>query len=189
MEFFERKLSESAHLRASIGELEIQRINELAINIIKIFENGHKIAFVGNGGSAAEAIHFAAEFVGKCLIDHKPLPAICLNESQSILTAVANDYGVEKMFLRTSQAYLTKGDLLIAMSTSGRSMNIMELIKNSTSREIKTYFWTGLNADSINGVQVWRANSTITPRIQEIHLMWGHLLSELVEEILITNVN
>jgi phosphoheptose isomerase len=98
-------------------------LSSLAIEILEIFRSGNKIAFVGNGGSAAEAMHLAAEFTGHCVIDHAPLPAMCLNESQSALTAISNEYGQEYMFSRIVEAFLNKGDLLIVLSTSGTSKN------------------------------------------------------------------
>ena len=88
--------------------LSATRINELAQLIHTTFSTGRRIAFVGNGGSAAEAMHLAAEFTGKCVIEHKPLPALCLNESQSALTAIANDYGVDFMFVKEVEGFLKR---------------------------------------------------------------------------------
>jgi D-sedoheptulose 7-phosphate isomerase len=163
------------------ASLNVARIEELAKLIHTTFESGRKVAFVGNGGSAAEAMHLAAEFTGKCVIDHKPLPAICLNESQSALTAIGNDYGIEFMFSRQVEAHLIAGDLLIALSTSGKSKNILNAIKSAGELGVQSILWMGDFDFDIEGVDVWKVPSTSTPRIQEIHLFLGHLLCEIVE--------
>jgi D-sedoheptulose 7-phosphate isomerase len=159
----------------------IDKIENLAKNIIECFNNKGKIAFVGNGGSAAEAIHLAAEFTGKCVISHDPLPALCLNESQSALTAIANDYGVENMFSRLVKAHLHKGDILIAMSTSGESKNILNAIEIAKEKNVHVILWTGNSRKNRNDLEIWNVFSDSTPRIQEIHLTWGHILAEIVE--------
>jgi D-sedoheptulose 7-phosphate isomerase len=156
------------------------RIEKLAREIFQIFLRGNRIAFVGNGGSAAEAMHLAAEFTGKCLIDHPPLAAVCLNESQSALTAIANDFGIEQMFARSVRAMLGPGDLLIALSTSGNSQNILTAIDEAEKLGVKVILWSGENCAE-KAFEVWRASSGSTPRIQEVHLVWGHLLAEIVE--------
>lgn len=158
-----------------------EKILSLATEILDTFTNGNKVAFVGNGGSAAEAMHIAAEFTGKCVLDHRPLDVICLNESQSALTAIANDYGVEYIFSRQVEAHLKENDLLIGLTTSGKSANILQALKSAQEIGVKTMLWTGSSAPEIPGVRIWRAPSNSTPRAQEIHLIWGHLLAELVE--------
>ena len=159
----------------------VERIADLAGKIYSLIGSSHRIAFVGNGGSAAEAMHIAAEFTGKCVIDHPPFPVLCLNESQSSLTAIANDYGVEHIFSRMVQAHLRKGDLLVCLSTSGKSRNIVEAVKVASKEGIDVVVWMGDFESSFPDVDVWKAPSRDTPRIQEIHLVWGHLISELVE--------
>jgi D-sedoheptulose 7-phosphate isomerase len=153
----------------------------LSSTLVETFRNGNKIAFVGNGGSAAEAMHLAAEFTGKCVVDHVPLAAICLNESQSALTAIGNDYGFDKIFSRQVEAHLREGDLLIALSTSGRSANILNALTAANTLKVRTYLWMGNFELDLPGVEIWRVNSKSTPRVQEVHLSWGHLLAELVE--------
>ncbi len=156
-------------------------MTELALEFIDTLAMGNKIAFVGNGGSAAEAMHIAAEFTGKCVMDHKPLDVICLNESQSALTAIANDYGVEHVFSRQVEAHLKTNDLLIALTTSGKSINVLNALDSAKKIGVKTMLWTGADAPSYPEARIWRAPSTSTPRSQEIHLIWGHMLAELVE--------
>ena len=136
---------------------------------------------MGNGGSAAEAMHLAAEFTGKCVIDHTPFPVMCLNESQSALTAIANDYGVEHMFSRQVEAHLREGDFLIALSTSGRSRNIINALEIAISNGVNSIIWMGDYDFDVFGIDAWKVPSTQTPRIQEIHLAWGHILCEVLE--------
>ena len=143
-----------------------------------------KIAFVGNGGSAAEAMHMAAEFTGKCVLEHQPLPALCLNESQSALTAIANDFGVDFMFSRQVQAHLQQGDLLIALSTSGKSKNILNALNAAKEMGAQAILWMGDFDNETTGIEIWKVPSTSTPRIQEIHLVWGHIVAEAVEQLI-----
>ena len=154
----------------------------LASEFEKVFNNSGKIAFLGNGGSAAEAMHIAAEFTGKCVVDHRPLPVMCLNESQSALTAIANDYGIDFMFSRMVEAFLNPGDLLVCLSTSGRSKNVLKAIHSAKERGVSVILWMGDFESPDEKVDVWKVPSTSTPRVQEIHLMWGHLLAEIVEQ-------
>jgi D-sedoheptulose 7-phosphate isomerase len=156
-------------------------IVQLAEKVFANLNNGKCIAFVGNGGSAAEAIHLAAEFTGKCVIEHKPMRAMCLNESQSALTAIANDYGTEFMFSRLVEAHLSDGDILIAMTTSGKSMNILKALEVATEIGVECYMWTGNTALEVANVKMMKVDSNSTPRVQEIHLLWGHILAETVE--------
>lgn len=165
----------------SINHIDTFRIIELAKTILSCWQNGGKIAFVGNGGSAAEAMHLAAEFTGKCVRDHRPLPAFCLNESQSAITAVGNDYGFEFVFSRQIEALLNEKDILICLSTSGKSKNIIKALEVANRKGITTLLWTGSNPINLPGVAIWHSINNLTPRIQEEHLLWGHLLSEIIE--------
>lgn len=163
------------------------KLYNLAKLVIENFKQGHRLAFIGNGGSAAEAMHLAAEFTGKCVNAHEPLPALCLNESQSALTAIANDYGVEHIFSRQVRANLVEGDILIALSTSGKSPNIVNALNEAAKLGVTPILWMGnFEAPKITG-EIWKVPSTSTPRIQEIHLVWGHVLAEVVENAWIKN--
>ena len=148
---------------------------------LSTFASGNRIAFIGNGGSASEAMHIAAEFTGKCVIDHKPLPVMCLNESQSSITAIGNDYGFDQIFSRQVQAHLRKGDLLIALSTSGRSKNILEALSTAVKLNVEAMLWMGDFEVDLPKVQVFKVPSNSTPRIQEVHLAWGHIIAEVIE--------
>lgn len=182
--FIQKRIDDARSVFMNETSLDAARIEQLAKLIHETFKSGHKIAFVGNGGSAAEAMHLAAEFTGKCVIEHKPLPALCLNESQSALTAIGNDYGIEFVFSRQVEAHLIAGDLLIALSTSGKSKNILNALKSAGDLGVNSILWMGNFEIEIEEVDVWKVPSTSTPRIQEIHLVWGHILAECVEEIL-----
>jgi D-sedoheptulose 7-phosphate isomerase len=160
----------------------VEKIEKLILKLEETFNNGGKIAFVGNGGSAAEAMHLAAEFTGKCVVDHEPFPAICLNESQSSITAVANDFGFDFIFSRMVNALLKPKDLLIALSTSGRSSNVINAIESANLIGAQCYLWTGENIPQIANTEIWNVPSKETPRIQEVHLMWGHVIAEIFEE-------
>lgn len=184
MEFTAEFESRVADIRALVNNREtfdLLNLSKLATEAVKSLKQGGKIAFVGNGGSAAESIHLAAEFTGKCVNDHMPLNAVSLNESQSSLTAIANDYGVEHMFSRVAEAYLNENDILVALSTSGKSKNILNAIEVAKSKKCHVYLWMGNFDLEIEGVELWKVPSKSTPRIQEVHLMWGHMFAEIVE--------
>jgi D-sedoheptulose 7-phosphate isomerase len=180
-DFIQNRIDEARSLFSHENSLHSTKLLGLVRQINTVFESGNKIAFVGNGGSAAEAMHLAAEFTGKCVIEHKPLPALCLNESQSALTAIANDYGAEFMFSRQVEAHLREGDLLIALSTSGKSKNVLNAVHAAKAIGVHTYLWMGDFEMELIGVDIWKVPSKSTPRIQEIHLAWGHILAEALE--------
>jgi len=159
---------------------EKQILNFVSELLVKI-ASGNKIAFLGNGGSAAEASHIAAEFTGKCVQNHKPVAAMCLNDSVSAITAIGNDYGFEAIFERQVEAHLSEDDILVALSTSGRSSNILRALQSANAKGVKTHLWTGQNQIQIEGTQIWNVPSFSTPRIQEVHLIWGHIIAEIFE--------
>jgi D-sedoheptulose 7-phosphate isomerase len=159
----------------------------LAERISKAFRNGGKLMLCGNGGSAADAQHIAAEFVNRFLEERAPLPALALSTDTSIITSVANDYGYEQVFSKQIMALGKKGDMLLAISTSGSSANIISAIHAAKERQIYTVGLTG--GDGGKMLQVvdlfLLVESYSTPRIQEVHILAGHILCELVENILI----
>jgi D-sedoheptulose 7-phosphate isomerase len=183
--FVDIRISQIRELALNEASIPKNRIVDLSRLLIETFESGNKLALIGNGGSAAEAIHIAAEFTGKCVVDHKPLPVMCLNESQSSITAIANDYGLEHIFSRQVLAHLKKGDVLIALSTSGRSPNILRGMEAAVQIGVKVLLWTGGSHISMESVDVWNVPSNSTPRVQEIHLSWGHIIAETVESFII----
>jgi D-sedoheptulose 7-phosphate isomerase len=181
----DKKLQDINNLLLNDKTFSMDKIITLAKDFISNFSAGKKVMIFGNGGSAAEAIHFAAEFTGKCIIDHKPLPVMCLNESQSALTAIANDYGVEDMFSRQVEAFAGDGDIVIGMSTSGKSKNVLRALNLASLKNCRSLLWTGNSVIENKGeIEIWSVPSNVTPRIQEVHLIWVHLVAETVEVLL-----
>ena len=149
--------------------------------ILSALADGHHLLILGNGGSAAMASHVAAEFAGKCVLDRDPLPAISLAESPTAITAVGNDYGFDQVFARGVRAHGRRGDVLLAMSTSGTSANVLAALDVAKDQGLTTILLTGESAPDIDADHVLRAPSTYTPRTQEIHLLWAHAWCEGVD--------
>lgn len=149
-------------------------------------KSGRKLMFVGNGGSAAEAQHFSAEMVGRFLKERRPLPSIALSTDTSALTAIGNDYGYEHVFSRQVDALGHAGDVLIAMSTSGRSQNIVQAMRAARRKAVVTIGMTGVHPRDMLELSdvMLKVPSSHTPQIQEGHLILGHLLCGLVETAL-----
>ena len=177
-------LREGAELRAVVARDCSQTIAEAAHLIIQCLQSGGKLLFFGNGGSAADAQHLAAEFVGRFVRERIGLPAIALTTDSSILTAVGNDYGFEQIFARQIQALARPGDVAVALSTSGNSPNVLEGVKAASKAKTKTIGLSGKDG----GVLAKEVDIAITiaskstARIQECHIAVGHLLCELAEE-------
>lgn len=152
--------------------------------IIRCYENGGKVLFCGNGGSAADAQHLSAELSGRFYFDRKPLYAEALHVNTSYVTAVANDYGFDEVFARLVQAMGKKNDILIGLSTSGNSANIMKAFDAANTVGMITVGFTGESGGSLKEKCAFLLNvpSIDTPRIQEVHIMLGHIICELVEE-------
>ena len=152
--------------------------------------NGHKVLFFGNGGSAADAQHLAAELVGRFGPNRSPLPAISLATDTSILTAVGNDYGYDTVFARQIEALGQSGDIAIAISTSGNSPSVLAAIDVARSKGLFTIGFTGETGGKMKDrVEVlFRVPSRETPRIQETHVMLGHILCELVDRELFPEI-
>ena len=145
--------------------------------------DGHKIMFCGNGGSAADAQHLAAELSGRFYIDRKPLAAEALTVNTSFLTAVSNDYSFEEVFARLVEGSGNPGDVLIGLSTSGNSENVIRAFQAAHRKGIITVGLTGETGGRLAGISdfIIRVPSSDTPRIQESHILIGHIICELVE--------
>jgi D-sedoheptulose 7-phosphate isomerase len=184
LEFINASLREGAELRAVVARDCGQMIAEAARLITLCLQSGGKLLFFGNGGSAADAQHLAAEFVGRFVRERIGLPAIALTTDSSILTAVGNDYGFEQIFARQIQALARPSDVAVAISTSGNSPNVLEGVKAARKAEVKTIGLSGKDG----GVLAEEVDIAITivskstARIQECHIAVGHLLCELAEE-------
>jgi D-sedoheptulose 7-phosphate isomerase len=152
--------------------------------IVTAFRNGKRVYFCGNGGSAADAQHLAAEFSGRFYTDRKALPAEALHCNTSYLTAVGNDYGFDEIYSRLIDGIGVQGDVLVGLSTSGNSPNILKAFKTAKKKEMITIGFTGKSGGEMRPLCDHLINipSTDTPRIQESHIMVGHIICQLVEE-------
>lgn len=161
-----------------------QKIAEAVDAITNAFQNGKKVLFCGNGGSAADAQHLAAEFSGRFYTDRKALPAEALHCNTSYLTAVANDYSYDVIYSRLVDGICNEGDVLIGLSTSGNSGNIVKAFETAKEKKVITIGLTGASGGKMKALSDYLFNvpSTDTPRIQESHIMIGHIICELVEE-------
>lgn len=159
-------------------------ISEAAAAIEKCFRAGGKVWFCGNGGSAADAQHLAAEFSGRYYLDRNSLPAEALHCNTSYLTAVANDYSFDNIYSRLISGVGRKGDILVGISTSGNSVNIVKAFEVCRANGIGTIAMTGESGGTMKSISDILINvpSTDTPRIQEAHITMGHIICELVEQ-------
>jgi D-sedoheptulose 7-phosphate isomerase len=157
---------------------------EQAVNcILMAFQQGKRVYFCGNGGSAADAQHLAAEFSGRFYKNRKALPAEAMHCNTSYLTAVANDFGYDEIYARMVEGILEPGDVLIGLSTSGNSPNIVKAFEAARSRSIATIGFTGRQGGQLAALSdlLFNVPSDDTPRIQESHIMVGHIICQLVE--------
>jgi phosphoheptose isomerase len=179
-------LRDGARLRHATLERAGADIAAAARQVVEAYQRGNKVLLVGNGGSAADAQHIAAELVGRFVMERAPLPALALTVDSSILTSVANDYGYEHIFSRQVRALGVTGDLLIAITTSGRSPNVMRAIDAAREKGMHVVGLTGGSGKSMAAMcdVCVVVPSTETARIQEIHITVGHLLCEAVDAIL-----
>lgn len=182
-----------AHINKHIETARLLDNEELSSLLIRIagvcrksIESGGKIIFMGNGGSAADAQHLAAEFTGRYLIERSPLPAIALSTNTSALTAIGNDYSFDEIFSRQVKALGNKGDVIFGFSTSGSSENIIEALEAAGEIGITRVGFTG---EKGRGMRDWTEYLLVipseeTPLIQEMHIMAGHIVCGLIEEII-----
>ena len=162
----------------------LNTIEKVTREIIKAFKSDKKLLLCGNGGSAADAQHIAAELSGKFYLDREPLFAEALHVNPSFLTAVANDYSYDEVFARAVKANGRPGDVLIGISTSGNSKNVIRAIEVANERKMITVGLTGATGGKLSGICKYliKVPSTDTPRIQESHILIGHIICEIVEK-------
>ena len=151
---------------------------------VEAYKNDKKILFCGNGGSASDAQHIAAELTGRFYLNRSPLYAEALHVNSSYMTAVANDLGYDETYSRMLEACGRKGDLLIAISTSGNSPNVIKALKKANEIGLTTIGFTGIEGGKMNNICdiIIKVPSDNTPRIQEAHILIGHILCQLIEE-------
>lgn len=165
-------------------EATLSRIQEVVNVIVHAFKKGNRVYFCGNGGSAADAQHLAAEFSGRFYKDRLALPAEALHCNTSYLTAVANDYSFDAIYARLIEGIGLEGDVLIGFSTSGNSANIVKAFETAQRKKIHTVGFTGISGGVLKTVAdyCFTIPSADTPRIQETHIVVGHIICQLVEE-------
>ncbi len=181
-----KALMEGLRVKEDFIERNTSSLIHLAEHLSKAFTNNKKLLICGNGGSAADAQHLAAEFVNRFQLERKPLPALALTTDTSIITSVANDYSYDEVFSKQINALGVQGDILLAISTSGRSENVLSAIRTAKKKGLYTVGFIGGD-----GGEMWRlvdlalvVKSDQTPRVQETHILAGHLICELVDYIL-----
>ncbi len=179
-----RWLEESAHIKNAMAKSHAGVIEEIVNVIVAAYRKGGKVVLCGNGGSAADAQHLAAELVGKFMMERPALPAIALTTNTSIMTAIANDYSYDAVFRRQVEAWVNEKDVVIGISTSGSSPSIIEALVTARARGAVTIGFTGEKGEKL----VKTADITIvvpssdTPHIQEAHITIGHIIFMLVEK-------
>jgi D-sedoheptulose 7-phosphate isomerase len=161
----------------------LNQINTVTTAITDAFKNGNSVYFAGNGGSAADAQHLAAEFSGRFYKDRKALPSDALHCNTSYLTAVANDYSYDVIYARLLEGLAKPGDVLVGISTSGNSANIVKAFEMAKTIGVVTVGFTGASGGKMKELSDYLINipSNTTPRIQESHILVGHIICELVE--------
>ena len=185
-----KKINEIINESISVKQLVLadesllQTIELVIDELVKAFSLGNRVFFCGNGGSAADAQHMAAEFSGRFYSDRKALPAEALHCNTSYLTAVANDYGFDHVYSRMIEGTGQPGDVLIGLSTSGNSANIYKAFEAAKQKQMVTIAFTGITGGQLRSISDHLVNipATDTPRIQECHIMIGHIICEMVEE-------
>ncbi|CAM2803992.1 D-sedoheptulose 7-phosphate isomerase [Helicobacter burdigaliensis] len=162
----------------------VELIKKASLEVIKAYKNGNKTLLAGNGGSAADAQHIAGEFVSRFYFDRPGIPSIALSTDTSILTAIGNDYGYENLFSRQVQAQGVKGDVFIGISTSGNSKNIIKALEICKEKGIFSIGLSGSSGGAMNELCdiCIKVPSSCTPRIQESHIVIGHIICAIVEE-------
>ena len=179
----EERLQDSIRTKQEVLKNLVPAIEKTVRLLIGALESGHKLLLFGNGGSAADSQHIAAELVGKLLVERRALPAISLTTDTSNLTALGNDFGYDTVFRRQVEALGAPGDVAIGLSTSGNSPNVLEALKTARKMGLKTIGLTGRGGGALTGLvdQALVVPSDNTQRIQESHITIGHILCELIE--------
>jgi len=181
-----REFKESTAVKQKFVNENIETIIEVSKVMAETFSNGGKLILFGNGGSACDASHIAAEFVNRFKKERPAFPALALNTDTAILTSIANDYDYVNVFDRQLKAFGQEGDIVIAISTSGSSPNVLKAVETAKRKKIRTIAFTGEKSEKLAAISdyVFAVPSNNTPRIQETHITLGHVLCQMVEEIL-----
>ena len=186
-----KRFKESAEVKTRFLKENLSQLLDAIKLIAHAFEGGNKLFFFGNGGSAADAQHLAAEFVNRYVMDRPPLPAIALTTDTSILTSVSNDFAFDEIFAKQLRALGKEGDVAVAISTSGNSSNVIKAVEVAKEMRMKSVALTGNDGGALAKKADISLNvsSTSTPRIQETHILIGHILCEMVEHHLFFKIS
>jgi D-sedoheptulose 7-phosphate isomerase len=186
----QKRFKESAEVKGRFLKENLSKLLQVIKLISLTFEAGNKIFFFGNGGSAADAQHMAAEFVNRYIMDRPPLPAIALTTDSSVLTSISNDMDFNEIFSRQLKALGKEGDVAVGISTSGNSPNVVKAFEVAKEMGIRTVALTGNDGGALSHLADLSlvVSSNSTPRIQETHILVGHLLCEMVEHQLFFKV-
>lgn len=184
IDYARKEIDESREVARLSQEL-LSKICSLSERTVGAIQNGHCVFFCGNGGSAADAQHLAAEFVGRFRLERRPLPSIALTTNTSLLTAIANDYGYEQVFSRQVRAFAKPNDILFGISTSGNSPNVVRAMQEARVLGVYTVGLTGKSGGKLKECADVLLNvpSDQTPRIQEAHILLTHIYCDLVERL------
>lgn len=181
-------IQSSIAVKTAILENEkiLEACQEVIETIYTALKGGRSVFFCGNGGSAADALHLAAEFSGRFYLDRKALPVEALNVNMAAVTAISNDFGFDQLYARMLESKARKGDVLCLLTTSGKSLNIINAALKANEIGVLSFAFTGMNLTSLDTLVklAIKIPSTDTPRIQECHLLLGHIICEQVEKYL-----
>jgi D-sedoheptulose 7-phosphate isomerase len=179
-----RIFEEGARVKVAFAKENAARIVEVVRLIAQTFRDGNKVILFGNGGSATDASHIAAEFVNRFLIDRPPLPAIALNTDIAVLTSISNDFGYDQIFSKQLTALGHEGDVVIGISTSGNSPNVIKALDVAKKNGMRTIVLTGGTGGKMTNLADYTfvVPSKHTPHIQETHITLGHIICQLVDE-------
>lgn len=185
-----KSYKDSIHSKEAFFKQNMQSVIQCAELIADAFKADKKLLICGNGGSAADAQHLSAEFVNRFVIERPPLPALALSTDTSILTSIGNDYTFDQIFSKQIKAIGKEGDVLLAISTSGDSKNVILAVKVARDMGIKTIGLTGKSGGKMAKMVdiLLNVDSDVTARIQEVHITAGHIICELVDHILFQEV-
>jgi D-sedoheptulose 7-phosphate isomerase len=186
-----KRFKESSEVKTRFLKENLSNLLDVIKLVSHTFEGGNKLFFFGNGGSAADAQHMAAEFVNRYIMNRPPLPAIALTTDSSILTSISNDFAFSEIFAKQLRALGKERDVAIGITTTGNSPNIIKAFEVAKEMRMKTVAFTGNDGGAIGKMVDFPlvVPSTSTPRIQEAHILIGHILCEMVEHSLFFKVN